>query len=491
MSKSWEQILGGYATDTLSEEEKHQLFDAALHDQAIFDALADEESLKALLADSEARQRILTSLRATENFQEASTSQSSRMSWFCQPSYLAWAGSLAAMGLAFMFGWQMEKNWGPMVGENQKQERPEAQPEKKVSPERDIVVAKNPQPSKVEKQKPVVALKKEDDEDRRSDTKLQSARTSVPLVEPKADEVNPASRVESYEPVRKEETKEKRVKSEVKSNSPPVRLLEQVSQAPDMSTESNQPPGDPPIPAVAGTDFAEVAVPPSPLLTPSKESLADQAVREESSSQPGALDLFYAAPRESRNDSRAASADADVPNAKKKSSKTTQAQSRDKEQIVRRAMGIRYSFVEEMNGQEKEFGDGLQFKGSWGNVRLTIEANQAGFLYVLAPLGRGQWQRLAHTTRVAGEVTQDEFSVEPHQIKEFHLGVVTNRMEKLVVSSIRVLFSPRPLKNLGPLLGRTINMSGLQIERTKETVYVVQSGGVSVRPLRVDIPLQK
>ena len=49
MSKTWEQILGGYATDTLSQEEKHQLLEAALHDQLLFDALADEEALKSLL----------------------------------------------------------------------------------------------------------------------------------------------------------------------------------------------------------------------------------------------------------------------------------------------------------------------------------------------------------------------------------------------------------------------------------------------------------
>ncbi len=45
MPKSWEQILGGYATDTLTEEEKRQLFEAALHDQTLFDTLADEEAL--------------------------------------------------------------------------------------------------------------------------------------------------------------------------------------------------------------------------------------------------------------------------------------------------------------------------------------------------------------------------------------------------------------------------------------------------------------
>ena len=33
--------------DTLTEEEKRQLFEAALDDQMLFDALADEEALKA------------------------------------------------------------------------------------------------------------------------------------------------------------------------------------------------------------------------------------------------------------------------------------------------------------------------------------------------------------------------------------------------------------------------------------------------------------
>ena len=51
MSKSWEQILGGYATGTLTEEEKRKLFETALHDQTLFDALADEEALRVLLAN--------------------------------------------------------------------------------------------------------------------------------------------------------------------------------------------------------------------------------------------------------------------------------------------------------------------------------------------------------------------------------------------------------------------------------------------------------
>lgn len=56
------KLLGGYATDTLTEAERRALFEAALGDQALFDALADEEALRELLAEPAARARLLTAL---------------------------------------------------------------------------------------------------------------------------------------------------------------------------------------------------------------------------------------------------------------------------------------------------------------------------------------------------------------------------------------------------------------------------------------------
>ena len=38
-----EKLLGGYATDTLTEEERKELFAAALRDQSLFNALAEGE----------------------------------------------------------------------------------------------------------------------------------------------------------------------------------------------------------------------------------------------------------------------------------------------------------------------------------------------------------------------------------------------------------------------------------------------------------------
>ena len=37
-----EKLLGGFAADTLTPEEKQRLYQAALQDQQLFDALADE-----------------------------------------------------------------------------------------------------------------------------------------------------------------------------------------------------------------------------------------------------------------------------------------------------------------------------------------------------------------------------------------------------------------------------------------------------------------
>src|ERR1017187_9537418 len=44
-----QKLLGGYATDTLSEAERRALFEAAIEDQELFDALAKEQALRDVL----------------------------------------------------------------------------------------------------------------------------------------------------------------------------------------------------------------------------------------------------------------------------------------------------------------------------------------------------------------------------------------------------------------------------------------------------------
>jgi hypothetical protein len=64
MTPEIERLLGGYATNTLSPEERKLLYEAALEDQHLFNALEDEQALRDLLTDVESRREILRALRS-------------------------------------------------------------------------------------------------------------------------------------------------------------------------------------------------------------------------------------------------------------------------------------------------------------------------------------------------------------------------------------------------------------------------------------------
>jgi len=81
MTDDVRKLLGGYATGTLSEDEKKLLFDSALHDDQLFAALADEEALKELLNDPAVRADLL---RATGEPSRHSFADALR-EWLGQP----------------------------------------------------------------------------------------------------------------------------------------------------------------------------------------------------------------------------------------------------------------------------------------------------------------------------------------------------------------------------------------------------------------------
>jgi len=57
-----QRLLGGYATNSLSEAERKALFEAALEDQELFDALHGEQALKDLLDDQISRAQVRAAL---------------------------------------------------------------------------------------------------------------------------------------------------------------------------------------------------------------------------------------------------------------------------------------------------------------------------------------------------------------------------------------------------------------------------------------------
>jgi hypothetical protein len=56
------KLVGGYATGSLTDQERALLFEAALDDQDLFDELAQEHALKELLEEPGVRQRLASSL---------------------------------------------------------------------------------------------------------------------------------------------------------------------------------------------------------------------------------------------------------------------------------------------------------------------------------------------------------------------------------------------------------------------------------------------
>jgi hypothetical protein len=97
-----EKLLGGFAADTLTPEERHALYNAALLDQRLFDTLADEQALKELLNDPAVRRRLLEELKPPGT--SARDNRLSWLGWFGRPAGLAFAGGLAAVIFAVAFG---------------------------------------------------------------------------------------------------------------------------------------------------------------------------------------------------------------------------------------------------------------------------------------------------------------------------------------------------------------------------------------------------
>jgi hypothetical protein len=58
------KLLGGYATNALSADERRSLFEAALEDQELFDALQEEDALRELLEDPVSREEVRRALQA-------------------------------------------------------------------------------------------------------------------------------------------------------------------------------------------------------------------------------------------------------------------------------------------------------------------------------------------------------------------------------------------------------------------------------------------
>lgn len=98
MTDDVRKLLGGYATGTLSEDEKKALYSAALEDDELFAALSDEEALRELLDDGSARAQLL---RVAE--QQRFSLRAAFAEWFGRPKAKVLVATMAVLVAAIGF----------------------------------------------------------------------------------------------------------------------------------------------------------------------------------------------------------------------------------------------------------------------------------------------------------------------------------------------------------------------------------------------------
>ena len=492
MSKSWEQILGGYATDTLTDEEKRELFEAALHDQALFDALADEEALKVLLTDPDARQRILARVLASEESHGSAKPHGATLHWFRKPSSLAWAGSIAAAGLALIFGWQMNKDWGPMIQQEMEAERSVSDDKTRDDHE---MVFRTQTPETHEMKEPTQDFQKQDQSQpkRVADS---TAPVSSPLLSTIAKASKEAERMRqplaqdhAEDIPRLEVKKERRLKAEKSVSRPPESAIvqnfarEEQVVAPSVAS-----------PEAKEKGFQQLARAPS---------FADRRQEErDDRSSPSARELFYAnknrgvdAVGEDLDGMRARQPLGGLSSQVKKGfvdevSDLKKSTEIDQDDSSRQTRGIRYRFFSRaVNGKEEAINI-MEFPGKWSDLHLAIESNVSGHLYILTSFGKGKWQWVRPESSNVPRSSEGGIQVKAYQPVDFALSQMTNILGKPVVSSITVLLSSVPLMNLGRLLGGNDDMSEVQIEREKGEVLVVETTAEPGSPFKMEIVLK-
>jgi hypothetical protein len=103
------RLLGGYATDTLTEAERRELLMAALDDQEVFDAVLAEDGLRELLEAPGARRQVLSALERPTWWERA-------RAWLQRPATWADLAVLAATLVVGVVGYRVFLGTAPQEG---------------------------------------------------------------------------------------------------------------------------------------------------------------------------------------------------------------------------------------------------------------------------------------------------------------------------------------------------------------------------------------
>ena len=347
-----EKLLGGFAADTLTPEERQKLFTAALQDQSLFNTLADEQALKELLTDRVARRRLLDALHQTSPSRAGGSL--AWFNWFRRPTGLALAGGLAAAVFAVVLGTKMYQESIERAAQSVATE--EAKPAA-------------PAPSASQPAPPSIAEQQAKTKDNAEATTKSPKKEAAPP-SPRQDQQvakNPRDR----------QTVQRGDQDELKQADAPVASLKKTAEDIPASADQNHRASG--APQAAPTEA-------KPMDVPATAPLAGVAAASSS-----ARALFYEG-GVSRADEPAMAREKGRARLEQKAERFAPAGKAAGSPARLKPLGLRYSFVvRETDGEDREVG-AAALKHST-QARLTVEANQNAYLQILKTVGTAPSQR--------------------------------------------------------------------------------------------------
>jgi hypothetical protein len=367
-----EKLLGGFAADTLTPEEKEALYTAALQDQLLFNALADEQALKELLANPDVRRRLLTSLEQTKA--PAIDTPLPWLDWLRRPAGLAFAGGLTAAALAVVLGVRIYQD--SLTQTSQSVATDAATP---ASPP--MLMPPASQPPAPQIREPQSKSKKDTGsahDMERKDTRLDNMTT-------RERSAPPASKHETTSDVARDSLKQQPAREEVRR--------EATAPEPALSKSAEE------VPSAAEQKLAENSKPPAKISVPAPmQTTTSASAAGIGTSAVSARALFYAADmtrqdqdRMAREKERAMKPLAESAPQANRLGRPLEGFSQPDKAVGTigqlRPLGLRYSFVVRgTDGQEREVEAATASK-STESIVLTVETNQEAYLQVWKTVG--------------------------------------------------------------------------------------------------------
>lgn len=360
-----EKLLGGFAADTLTPEEKQRLYQAALQDQQLFDALADEQALKELLTDPTVRRRLLHALRETSPARGGSPA--TWLDWFRRPANLALAGGLATAVFAVVLGTKIYQDSARQAARSAATEAPPP-----ATPQLPAAVATQPAPSPT------------------TESETQSKETDSPAP--------PVSKKDAL--TDKSATGTVAVPSQPQDYRPADAAQEPSPQTSRQAEARKQPE----TPAATSPDRQPAAGAPGAAPEAKIAQAPARAAAPVADTQPAsARALFYGetvradSDRKIQNNERAmnAPAESEAPANlfKRKLEGLSQLSKAAGSATPGKPLGLRYSFVvQNSDGQEQEVDAATA--ASTTPVHITLEPNQDGYIQVWRNVGETNTQLL-------------------------------------------------------------------------------------------------